>query len=98
MVELWLCCQLFGANGGKQRRTEVHVGRHRMDRAARIVAGEGKDMKRRIRKIKDRLYPMFIDEAIRRKAWEPVRIAQARFSEAMRDAYAKARAGLEWRG
>jgi hypothetical protein len=44
VVELWLCCQLFGANSGKQRRTEVHVGRHRMDRQARIVAGEGKDM------------------------------------------------------
>jgi hypothetical protein len=44
VVELWLCCQLFGANSGKQRRTEVHVGRHRMDRTARIVAGEGKDM------------------------------------------------------
>jgi hypothetical protein len=52
-------------------------------------------MKRRIRRIKGRLYPMFIDEAIRRKAWEPVRIAHVRFSDAMREAYAKARAGLE---
>ncbi len=47
-------------------------------------------MKRRIHRIKGRLYPMFIDEAIRRKAWEPVRIAQVRFSKAIREAYARA--------
>jgi hypothetical protein len=44
VVELWLCCQLFSANSGKQRRTEVAFSRHhRMDRAARIVAGEEKN-------------------------------------------------------
>jgi len=40
-----LCCPLFCANSGRQRRTEVALSkRHRMDRAARIVAGKGKDM------------------------------------------------------
>jgi hypothetical protein len=55
-------------------------------------------MRRRIRKIKDRLYPMFIYAAKRRRAWEAVQATQVRFSKAIREAYAKARAGLEWRG
>jgi hypothetical protein len=52
-------------------------------------------MKRRIRKIKDRLYPMFIYEARRRRMWALVQAAQVRFSRAIREAYAKARARLE---
>jgi hypothetical protein len=52
-------------------------------------------MKRRIRKIKDRLYPWYIYAARRRRAWEQVRSAGVRLSETMRKAYAKARAGLE---
>jgi hypothetical protein len=55
-------------------------------------------MRRRIRKIKDRLYPMFICDARQRRAWEAVQATQVRFSKAIREAYAKARAGLEWRG
>jgi hypothetical protein len=55
-------------------------------------------MRRRIRKIKDRLYPMFIYAARQRRAWEAVQTTQVRFSRAIREAYAKARAGLEWRG
>ena len=52
-------------------------------------------MKRRISMIKAKLYPMFIYEARRRKRWELLRAAQVRFSEAVREAYAKAQAGLE---
>lgn len=52
-------------------------------------------MKRRISMIKAKLYPMFIYEARRRKRWERIQAAQVRFSEAMREAYAKARAGME---
>jgi hypothetical protein len=52
-------------------------------------------MRRRIRRIKDRLYPWYIYAARRRRRWERIRAAQVRFSEAMRKAYAKARAGLE---
>jgi hypothetical protein len=52
-------------------------------------------MKRRISMIKAKLYPMFIYEARRRKRWERIRAAQVRLSDAIRDAYAKARAGLE---
>jgi hypothetical protein len=48
-------------------------------------------MKQRIRKIKAKLYPWYIYAARQRKAWERVRLAHVRFSEAMRDAYAKAR-------
>jgi hypothetical protein len=48
-------------------------------------------MRRRIRKIKDRLYPMFIYAARLRKMREHVRLAHVRFSDAMREAYAKAR-------
>ena len=55
-------------------------------------------MRRRIRRIKDRLYPMFIYAARQRRAWEAVQTTQVRFSRAIREAYAKARAGLEWRG
>jgi len=55
-------------------------------------------MRRRIRKIKGRLYPMFIYASRQRRAWEAVRATQVRFSKAIREAYAKARAGLEWRG
>ena len=50
-----------------------------------------RDMRQRIRKIKDKLYPMFIYAARRRKAWEQARSAGVRFSEAMREAYARAR-------
>jgi hypothetical protein len=52
-------------------------------------------MKRRIRRIKNRLYPWYIYAARLRKMREHVRLAQVRFSETMREAYAKARAGLE---
>ena len=52
-------------------------------------------MKRRISRIKAKIYPMFIYEARRRKRWERIRLAQVRFSEAVREAYAKARAGME---
>jgi hypothetical protein len=55
-------------------------------------------MRRRIRKIKDRLYPWYIYAARQRRAWEAVQTTQVRFSRAIREAYAKARAGLEWRG
>jgi hypothetical protein len=51
-------------------------------------------MRRRIRRIKDRLYPMFICDAKRRRAWEAVQTTQVRFSRAIREAYAKARAGM----
>ena len=52
-------------------------------------------MKRRISMIKAKLYPMFIYEARRRKRWEHVRLAHVRFNDAMIEAYAKARAGME---
>ena len=73
MVELWLCCQLFGANGGKQRRTEVHVGRHRMDRQARIVAGEGKDMNDR------EMLELAAKAAGLRVGFEPNRVERGRY-------------------
>lgn len=52
-------------------------------------------MRRRISMIKAKLYPMFIYEARRRKAWANMRAAQVRFSKAISEAYAKARAGME---
>jgi len=52
-------------------------------------------MRRRIRKIKNHLYPWYIYAARRRRAWEAVRATQVRFSKAIREAYAKARVGLE---
>jgi hypothetical protein len=48
-------------------------------------------MKRRIRRIKDHLYPMFIYEARRRRMWALVQAAQVRFSKAIREAYARSR-------
>jgi hypothetical protein len=52
-------------------------------------------MRRRIRRIKDRLYPWYIDAARRRRAWGTVRANMKRMSDAMREAYAKARARME---
>jgi hypothetical protein len=52
-------------------------------------------MRRRIRKIKDRLYPWYVYAARQRRAWASVRATMKRMSDAMREAYAKARAGLE---
>ena len=66
-----------------------------MDRLARIVAGKEQDMRRRIRKIKDHLYPWYIYAARQRRRWASVRANMKRMSDAMREAYAKARAGLE---
>jgi hypothetical protein len=51
-------------------------------------------MRRRIRRIKDRLYPWYIYAARQRRRWEAVRATQVRFSKAIREAYAKARAGM----
>lgn len=48
-------------------------------------------MRQRIRKIKAKLYPWYIYEARRRKAWEQARSAGVRFSKAIREAYARAR-------
>jgi hypothetical protein len=47
-------------------------------------------MKRRIRRIKDRLYPWYIYAARQRRMWERIRTAQVRFSKAIREAYARA--------
>jgi hypothetical protein len=51
-------------------------------------------MRRRIRRIKDHLYPWYIYAARQRRRWEAVRATQVRFSKAIREAYAKARAGM----
>jgi hypothetical protein len=51
-------------------------------------------MRRRIRRIKDRLYPWYVYAARQRRRWASVRANMKRMSDAMREAYAKARAGM----
>jgi hypothetical protein len=48
-------------------------------------------MKRRIRRIKDRLYPGYIYAARRRRMWASVRANMKRMSDAMGEAYARSR-------
>ena len=45
----------------------------------------------RIKRIKARMYPGYIQFARMRRAWAKVRLSWRSLSEAMRDAYAKAR-------
>jgi hypothetical protein len=49
----------------------------------------------RIRRMKAHLYPWYIYAARQRRRWASVRADMKRISDAMREAYAKARAGLE---
>jgi exoribonuclease II len=46
----------------------------------------------RIRRMKDHLYPWWIYAARRRKAWAQVRAAGVKISDALREAYERARA------
>ena len=48
----------------------------------------------RIRRIKDRMYPGYIQLARMRRAWAKVRQVGRNLSEAMREAYEKARENL----